>query len=282
MSQKNVRKAEEKLAILKQILSRMGHIVIGYSGGVDSTFLLKVSRDVLGDNVLAVIAKSETYPEREFNFAVQMAESMGVRYRIIRTEETDKVKFRQNPPDRCYYCKDELFCKLKEVAGKEGFVNIADGTNAEDVQDFRPGLKALSRHSVRSPLKEAGMDKNEIRYLSRMMGLKTWNKPSFACLSSRFPYGTAIDKEQLKKVDAAENFLIDNGLRCIRVRHYDNMARIEVGEEEFIKIMRKSLRERIVKKFKELGYTYVTLDLQGYRTGSMNEVLSEEEKNGYL
>jgi len=274
---------QDKYERLKKIIEEMGSIVIGFSGGVDSTLLLKVAHDILKDKVIAVIGKSETYPEEEFNEAIKLAEFIGARYKIVTTEETDNLKFAENPPDRCYYCKTELFSKLKEIAEAEGIRWIADGTNADDVKDFRPGLRAVKENNIRSPLLEAGLTKNEIRELSRLLGLPTWDKPSFACLSSRFPYGMPIDREKLKKIDKAESFLRKLGLKVFRVRLIDeNTVRIETGKEEFKKFFEDDFRVKVVSELKNLGFIYITLDLEGYRTGSMNEVLKIEVKQSIL
>lgn len=274
---------QDKYTELQTILAEMGSVVIGFSGGVDSTLLLKVACDVLGKRALAVIGESETYPTREYEEAKRLAESFGARYRTVRTEETDNIKFKQNPPDRCYYCKSELFSKLALIAKEEGLAWIADGTNLDDLGDFRPGMKALREREVRSPLLEAGFTKREIRELSRQLALPTWDKPSFACLSSRFPYGFSIDREKLMKIDAAESFLRDAGFRCFRVRHHDERTiRIEVGNDELKRLVDEEFRNRLVREMKDLGFTYITLDLEGYRTGSMNEVLSSEVKKQYI
>ena len=267
---------------LRSILGAMNSVAIGYSGGVDSTLLLKVAVDALGAKTVAMIGRSATYPTREFEEAMRVATEIGARTIVVETEETDEVKFRENPPDRCYYCKTELFGKLEEIAAREHIDWIADGTITDDVGDFRPGMRARNEKNVRSPLLEAGLNKTEVRELSRHLGLPTWDKPSFACLSSRFPYGTAITEENLKKIDAAETFLRDEGFRRYRVRFHDaSTARIEVAPEEIHRMLDETFRTRLVAHYKQLGFIYVTVDLQGYRTGSMNEVLSSSIRNQY-
>ncbi len=267
---------------LATILRTMESVAIGYSGGVDSTLLLKVAVETLGQRALAMIGRSETYPTREFEEAVAIAAAIGTRSVVVKTEETDDLKFRENPADRCYYCKTELFGKLQVIAAREGIRWIADGTITDDIGDFRPGMKAKAEKEVRSPLLEAEFSKADVRALSKHLGLPTWDKPSFACLSSRFPYGTAITRENLTKVDRAETFLRDHGFRAFRVRFHDaSTARIELSPEEIQRMFDPALRAGFVGFMKDLGFTYVTLDLQGYRTGSMNEVLSDETRSKY-
>jgi pyridinium-3,5-biscarboxylic acid mononucleotide sulfurtransferase len=273
---------EAKYARLVEILRSMESVAIGYSGGVDSTLLLKVAVDTLGPRAVAMIGRSETYPTREFEEAVAIARAIGARSVIVRTEETDDLKFRENPADRCYFCKTELFGKLGGIASREGLRWIADGTITDDIGDFRPGMKAKAEQDVRSPLLEAGLGKTEVREISKHLGLPTWDKPSFACLSSRFPYGTAITRENLTRVDRAETLFRDRGFRAFRVRFHDaSTARIEVSPSEIHRLLDDDLRTAIVQAMKDLGFIYVTLDLQGYRTGSMNEVLSGETRSRY-
>lgn len=258
---------------LKAMLRTMKSALVAFSGGVDSTFLLKVSHDVLGDNVLAVIAESETYPKREKEEAIRLAEALGVRFRVIRTKELANPDFTKNPPERCYFCKSELFKKLKEIAEEEGLAQVLDGANFEDSGDYRPGAQAGLELGVRSPLKEVELVKQEIRELSRDLGLPTWNKPAMACLSSRFPYYTEIEKNALNRVEKAEESLRAIGFSQLRVRHHGSIARIEVDVKDLPRFLEPETRKRIIEELKELGYGYVTLDLAGYRTGSMNEPL---------
>lgn len=265
---------DRKESTLKEIIAEMGSVLLAYSGGVDSTYLLKVCKDVLGDKVLAVIATSETYPAQEIIDARAMAEDIGAAYEVIATEELANQEFAANPPNRCYHCKTELFSKLQGMAAQRGLRYVLDGSNFDDLGDYRPGREAAKEQCVRSPLLEAEITKPEIRELSKRLGLKTWNKPSFACLSSRFPYGQEITRDKLAQIDAAEQFLRSLGFAQLRVRHHDTIARIEVPRETFPLLLAEGVAEQIALKLKEIGFTYVTLDLQGYRTGSMNEALA--------
>lgn len=264
---------QSKLDKLEDILAEMGSALITYSGGVDSTFLLGAAKRVLEDKVVALTARSSTYPASELGEALQIAKELGVRHLVVDSEELDIPGFRENPPDRCYYCKTELFTKAFSVAGEQGMGYVCDGSNADDEGDYRPGMRAACDLGVRSPLKEAGLTKEEIRISSRRMGLPTWDKPALACLSSRFPYGETITPEKLSMVERAEAFLRSLGYRQLRVRHHDAMARIELAPEELEKFMKSGQADKVAAELKALGYTYVTVDLEGYRTGSMNEVL---------
>lgn len=265
--------AHEKLQLLKSNLTSFGNIVVAFSGGVDSTFLLKVAHDVLGSETIAVTARSSTYPEREFNEAREFTQRYGIRHIVITCEELEVEGFSDNPLNRCYLCKHELFTKIKEIAEQHNKKFIADGSNFDDLGDYRPGLKAISELGIVSPLKEAQMTKEDIRFLSKEMDLPTWDKPSFACLSSRFPYGQKITREKLAMVDRAEQFLLDIGFKQVRVRHHGDVARIEVSTSERLKFADPDLMDKIYKQFKEIGFTYAALDLKGYRIGSMNETI---------
>jgi len=269
---------QEKYELLKDIIEKKKSAAIAFSGGVDSTFLLRVAKEVLGDKLIAVTATSSTYPERELKEAIKYSEDIGVTHIIISSEELDIEGFASNPKNRCYYCKKELYSKINNIASANGVDYVFDGSNLDDTGDYRPGIQAAKELDVVSPLKEAGLTKNDIRDLSKELGLPTWNKPSFACLSSRFPYGNKITLPKLNMVDKAEQFLLDMGITQVRVRHHGEIARIEVEPSERENFFDIQVMNRIGNEFKKIGFTYVTLDLLGYRTGSMNEGLSEEEK----
>lgn len=264
---------DKKFNNLKNIIASMESMVIAYSGGVDSTFLLKVASQVLEDRLLAVTAMSASFPHREVEFAKKMAKELEVEHLVIQTNEMEDDNFVRNGEDRCYWCKKELFLKLRQIARKKNLAYVADGANSDDAEDYRPGLKAASDLGVRSPLKEANLNKGEIRELSYSLGLPTWCKPSFACLASRFPYGTKITEDILKIVDKAEKILLREGFSQVRVRHHGDIARIEVPATELSRLIEK--KELILTELKKLNYLYITIDLEGYRSGSMNQTLKK-------
>lgn len=264
-----------KMDRLREIIRGLESVCIAFSGGVDSTFLTKISKDLLGENVLAVTATSPAYPEREVLEAIELAKELGVRHLLIESGEMEIPAFSDNRPDRCYHCKTDLFRRLKELANEYGLKHVIDGSNYDDSVDYRPGRKAALERGVKSPLYEAGLTKKEIRLLSKKMGLRTWNKPSFACLSSRIPYNERITIEKLRQIEEAEDLLRGLGLSQFRVRHHNEIARIEVMPDEFLQILNN--RAVIIERLKALGFLYITLDLTGYRTGSMNEVFSNAE-----
>lgn len=268
---------QRKLEKLKSIIKGTEGAVVAFSGGVDSTLLLKVAHEVLGDKVIAVTANSETYPKRELEEAKHFAQANGIKHIVIETLELEIAGFADNPPDRCFYCKHELFSKLTDIAKNNGLEYVFDGSNYDDRNDHRPGMRAAKQLGVVSPLKQAELTKDEIREISKELGLSTWNKPSFACLSSRFPYGTRITPEKLVVIGEAEDFIRDLGFQELRVRHHDTIARIEVAKADLPRIIEYA--DQISEKLKSLGFLYVTLELSGYKTGSMNYTLPEEVKS---
>ena len=264
--------SHEKLEALKTLLHGYSSVAIAFSGGVDSTFLLKTAADVLGDRAVAVTAAPPFVPRRELSEAAAFCREHQILQIVLPADAFSLEEARRNPPDRCYRCKRELFSRMREKAREEGFPTVAEGSNADDLLDYRPGMRALRELGIQSPLLEAGLGKAEIRELSREMGLPTWNKPSFACLASRFPVGEEISDEKLSMIDRSEQFLLDCGFRQFRVRLHGSLARIELKPEELEKAAEPDLRRRITEALQAYGFRYVTLDLTGYRTGSMNEV----------
>ena len=262
---------DQKYERLKAILRGMESVVIGYSGGVDSTFLAKVATDVLGQRALSVAAISESYPKWERDEAEKFAREMGLHYERIETSEMDNPEYRKNDPTRCYHCKQELVTQLQRIARTRGYKSFAIGTNYDDLGDYRPGRQAAREGGARSPLVEAELTKEDIRILSQRLGIPTWNKPSFACLSSRIPYGEEVTKEKLERIEQAEDVLRELGFVQFRVRHHKDLARIEVLPVEMPRLL--EFREEITRRLKSIGYTFVAMDLLGYRTGSMNETL---------
>ncbi len=266
----------EKLKMLEAYLSELGSVAVAFSSGVDSTFLLKVAHIVLGDKVIAVTARSCSFPRRELNEAMTFCEREGIEHIVIESEELSIEGFSMNPKNRCYLCKHELFTKIRQVADERNIAHIAEGSNMDDNGDYRPVLQAVAELGVKSPLRYAELNKDEIRALSKELGLPTWNKQSFACLSSRFVYGETISEEKLGMVDKAEQLLLDMGFSQVRVRIHGTIARIEILPSEFDKLIDEKNRSRVYDTLKSLGFNYVSMDLGGYRTGSMNEVLSRE------
>ncbi len=265
----------DKLKKLKGILSDLESTVVAFSGGVDSSFLLKTIKDTLPKkDILAVTAVSDTYTSSELKEAKKFTKSLGLKHRIIFTDELKDNNFTKNPTDRCYYCKKELFGRLSDIAKKSGFKSIVDASNLDDKKDFRPGTIAKEEFSVRSPLQEAKIGKTDIRKFSKRMNLNTWNMPSMACLASRIPYGRKITKDLLKRIALAEEFIKNAGIKEVRVRYHDDIARIEVSTKDIKRFFNQKFCDKIIRYLKSLGFYYIVLDLEGYRTGSLNEILA--------
>jgi pyridinium-3,5-biscarboxylic acid mononucleotide sulfurtransferase len=258
---------------LQEILSGYQSVLIAFSGGVDSAYLAIAAAAALGPRALAVTADSPSYPDAHRQLALTIASDFGFAHEIIHTDELDRPEYRANPANRCYYCKDELYSRLAAVAAARGLAVVADGNNADDRGDYRPGRQAAREHGVRSPLDEADLTKDEIRELARAAGLHSWNEPASACLSSRIPYGEEVSDAKLRQIERAETVLRELGFRVFRVRHHDTVARLEIARAEMARALDADVNARLVAALKELGYQYVSLDLQGYRLGSLNEAL---------
>jgi uncharacterized protein len=268
------RTVDEKLAELRAILASYQSVVVAFSAGADSTLVAKVAADVLGDRALAVTSSSESLAERELVEALSYAESLGINHRVIYTNELSNPDYLANPSNRCYHCKTELYDHLVELAQREEYRHVANGLNLDDLGDYRPGLQAAREHGVRAPLQEAGLTKSDVRAISKLLDVPTWDKPAMACLSSRVPYGEAITPEKLRQIDHAEQVLRDLGYRQLRVRHHGQVARIELPTDDMVEFVTRHAATA-TERLKELGFLYVTLDLQGFRSGSMNEVLAK-------
>ncbi|SHG96153.1 ATP-dependent sacrificial sulfur transferase LarE [Tepidibacter thalassicus] len=273
IDKKNTSQTQLKLKQLKTILKDMESIAVAFSGGVDSTFLLNVAKEVLGDKVIAITVNAFIHAKRELEESKKYADQIRVKHIILQIDNINIKEFVDNTPDRCYYCKREIFTKIKEIAKKYDVKYIVDGSNVDDLKDFRPGMRALKELKIISPLKEVGLTKNEIRQLSKELNIPTWDKPSFACLASRIPYNNKITKEKLNMIELSEEFLLSLGFKQVRVRHHGEIARIEILKDDMNKFFDLKLIEKVNCKFKKIGFDYVTLDLSGYRTGSMNETL---------
>ncbi len=267
----------KKLEALREILAGYGSLAVGFSGGVDSSFLLAVAREVLGDRLIAVTGVDASVPERELAEAKAFCKEHGIRHILCRVDPLREEEYRNNGPDRCYVCKRGIFSEIGRIAEENGISYVAEGSNLDDLGDYRPGLRAVEELAVKSPLREAGLLKAEIRLISKAMGLSTWSKPAYACLASRFVYGEEITEEKLHRIDRAEQFLIEHGFFEERVRMHGNLARIEVPPEDIPRLASEEIRSAVFEAFRQLGFLFVTLDLKGYRTGSMNATLKSKD-----
>ena len=264
---------QEKLTNLEEYIRKLSGLAVGFSGGVDSSFLLAVAHEVLGDKIIAVTGADASVPEREINEAKAFCKERGIRHIICKVNPLQEEGYRNNSPDRCYFCKHGIFTEVKRIANEYGIEYMAEGSNMDDIGDYRPGLRAAKELSVKSPLREAGLNKAEIRIISKAMGLPTWSKPAYACLASRFVYGEEITEEKLRMIDQAEQFLIEQGFFEERVRLHGNIARIEVPPGDIPRLASEEIRDAIYEEFKKIGFLFVTLDLKGYRMGSMNATI---------
>ena len=264
---------QKKLENLKKYIAGLGSLAVGFSGGVDSSLLVAVAHEVLGDRLIAVTGANASVPERELNEAVAFCKERGIRHIVCNVDPLKEEGYRNNSPDRCYFCKHGIFTEVRKIALENGIEYMAEGSNVDDIGDYRPGLRAAAELSVKSPLREAGLTKSEIRIISKVMGLPTWSKPAYACLASRFVYGEEITEEKLHMIDRAEQFLIEHGFFEERVRMHGNIARIEVPPEDIPRLAADEIREAVYDKFREIGFLFVTLDMKGYKSGSMNATL---------
>jgi len=266
---------QKKLENLKKYIDGLGSLAVGFSGGVDSSFLTAIAHEVLGDRLIAVTGADASVPKRELKEAMAFCKERGIRHIVCKVDPLKEEGYRNNSPDRCYFCKHGIFTEVRKIAVENGIEYMAEGSNMDDIGDYRPGLRAAAELSVKSPLREAGLTKSEIRIISRAMGLPTWSKPAYACLASRFVYGEEITEEKLHMIDRAEQFLIEHGFFEERVRMHGNIARIEVPPEDIPRLAADEIREAVYDKFREIGFLFVTLDMKGYKSGSMNATMKK-------